>query len=198
MKNNRTNLLPEERQKTLRREYFLRLGTVAMVFLIALVSFAAILISPTYVFLLRNAHAKNVQLMNIVLNASSTNNSLLFTQIGALSDSAKTLEGLSDVPSVSETFRAVLAVPHPGITLSGFSYTVTSNKKANKLAISGVSATRDALRNYQMALQSMSFTDSADLPVSVYAKDSNINFTITVALAPTDDWRSSMGTKTTQ
>jgi len=48
----------------------------------------------------------------------------------------------------------------------------------------GIAATRDALRNYQIALQNAAFARAADLPVSAYAKDSNISFNITITLKP--------------
>ena len=80
--------------------------------------------------------------------------------------------------------RAVLAISHPGITLSGFDYVPGAGKNPGTLAISGTAATRDTLRNYQTALQSAPFAVTANLPVSAYAKDTGIPFSITVTLAP--------------
>jgi hypothetical protein len=80
--------------------------------------------------------------------------------------------------------RKVLDISHPGIALSGFLYLPANGKKPGTLSISGSSATRDTLRGYQTAIQSAPFVKSADLPVSAYAKDTDIAFTITVILAP--------------
>ena len=68
--------------------------------------------------------------------------------------------------------------------LSGFSYTPSSSSGSGTIALSGISATRDALRGYQLALQGAPFARSAALPVSAYAKDANIDFTITITLSP--------------
>ena len=78
----------------------------------------------------------------------------------------------------------VLVIPRPGIVLSGFDYEPSVGKSAGTLAVSGTATTRDALRNYQLALEGASFARSADLPVSAYAKDTDITFTITVTLTP--------------
>jgi hypothetical protein len=39
------------------------------------------------------------------------------------------------------------------------------------------------LRSYQLALQGASFARAVDLPVSAYAKDADIAFTVTITLA---------------
>lgn len=184
MQNELTNLLPEDRQRTLRHGYFLRFGVVATIFLILLTCAAAVLLLPTYVFLAASANAKEIRLASIESTASSTDGSALSTELSALSDDSKILGMLTETPSMSAIIRSVLAIPRPGITLSGFSYAPVGDKNSNVLTISGVSMTRDALRNYQLAMQSAPFATSADLPVSVYAKDADIGFTITVTLAP--------------
>ena len=97
---------------------------------------------------------------------------------------AAALNALADIPSASGIFRTVLAVSRPGITLSGFAYTPAGDKAPRVLILSGAAATRDALRSYQLALQGASFALSATLPVSAYAKDTDIAFAITVTLAP--------------
>lgn len=179
-----TNLLPEDRQRALRRDYFLRLTVVAIAFLIVLALAAAILLLPSYVFLSENFHTKESRLASIESVASSSDETALSAQLTALSDDAATLEALADAPSVSSLIRTVLAVSRPGIVLSGFAYAPRTDTNPGTLAISGTAATRDALRNYQLALQGESFARAADLPVSAYAKDSDIAFTITITLAP--------------
>lgn len=184
MHNERINLLPEDRQRALRRDYFLRLGVVIIALLIALVLAAAILLVPTYVFLAESARAKESRLASIDSVLSSYGGAALSAQLAALSDDASTLEALADAPSVSAVIRNTLAIPRPGITISGFVYSPGAGQNSDTIAISGTAATRDALRNYQLALQSAPFARSADLPISAYAEDTDIAFTITVTLAP--------------
>lgn len=184
MHNELTNLLPFKRQRALSRDYFLRLGVVSIVLLCLLIFVSAVLLLPTYVFLVDTARAKEARLASIESALSSADEKALSARLAALTNDAATLTALADAPSVSTIIRSAIAVPRPGVTLSGFSYTPAEGKVPGTLALSGTAATRDALRNYQLALQDSAFAFSATLPVSAYAKDANIAFTITVTLAP--------------
>lgn len=184
MHNELTNLLPLERQRELSREYFLRLGVVGVLLLTLLIVAASVLLLPTYVFLKKSFSVKEERLATVSSALSSFDEASLSARLASLSDNATTLATLSDTPSASVIIRSLLAISRPGITLSGFAYTPTTDKKSGTLIVSGSSATRDALRSYQLALQGAPFAISADLPISVYAKDTNITFTVTMTLAP--------------
>ncbi len=184
MHNELTNLLPLERQHSLRRDYFLRLGVVILTTLVALLIASAVLLVPTYVFLAGSAREKEARLAHLDATLSSSDEVALSAQLTALSERVATLSALAGAPSISGIMRSVLIIPRPGIILSGFEYAPATDKSAATLAVSGRAATRDALRSYQLALQNSSLARSADLPVSAYAKDADIAFTITVTLAP--------------
>lgn len=184
MPNDLTDLLPPERHRALARGYFLRLGVVAVWFASALVLASALLLLPTYVFLAKSYHAKEARLANIESTLSSHDGTASATRLAALTSNTDALAALAHAPSASATIRAALAIARPGITFSGFAYAPADGTHPGTLAISGTAATRDALRKYQLVLQGMSFALSADLPVSTYAKDSNLAFTVTVTLTP--------------
>jgi hypothetical protein len=184
MDNNVTNLLPNERRRALSRDLVLRLAVVLVVLVIILTLAAAVLLIPTYVYLEANANAKQARLASIETSLSSSDEATLSARISALSINAAKLAALSSAPSVSSILREILAVSRPGITLSSFSYTPSDGTSPATVVISGSSATRDDLRNYQLALQGASFVSSADLPVSAYANDTDIGFAITLTLAP--------------
>lgn len=184
MHNELTDLLPKERREALSRGYFLRLGVVVVWFVTLLVLVSMVLLLPTYVLLTENASTKEAHLSSIDSALSSANGATLAVRLATLSSEAATLSALAHAPSASATFRDALALSRPGIALSGLAYTPAAGQNPGTLAISGIAATRDALRSYQLVLQGASFARSADLPVSAYAKDSNIAFTITITLAP--------------
>ncbi len=179
-----TNLLPPERQRAIFRNYLMRFSVVAAFLTVALVCAAALLLLPTYVFLAKSSVAKKGHLASIESALSAADEASLSARLSALASDATQLSALRDAPSGSAVIRQALAVPHPGVILSGFTYTPTAPKKPGTLAISGTAATRGALRAYQLALQSTAFATSADVPVSAYAKDTDIAFAITVTLAP--------------
>lgn len=181
---NVTNLLPLERRRALSRDFFIRTLVVLVVLVTALTLIAAVLLVPTYVYLEASANTKQARLTNMNASLSSSDESGLSARLSALSSNAAKLAALSSAPSASTIIRQVLAIARPGITLTSFSYTPADGGSLATVIISGSSATRDALRNYQLALQGASFVTSASLPVSAYANDSNISFAITLTLAP--------------
>lgn len=174
--------MPFDRQRAFAREYLVRLGTVAAFLATALVAAAGILLIPTYVFLSSSASAKQARLDAIQSALSSSDETALSARLNALSADATTLLALQNAPSPSALMSAVLAVSRPGIAISSISYTAAASDVPGAIAIAGTALTRDALRGYQLALQSAPFAAAADLPVSAYAKDSNIPFTITITL----------------
>lgn len=182
MPDKRTNMLPKERAHKLISEYYFRFGVVIMVMVIFIEFVATILLVPTYIFLERSGRAKEAHLASVETALASYDNGALSSSLAALSNEADTITALANTPSVSTIMRSALAIPHPGVTLSGLTYTPPVGKNPSTLAISGTAQTRDALREYQIALQSSSFASSANLPVSAYAKDTDITFTITVLL----------------
>jgi len=184
MPNDLTNLLPNERRAALVRSYFLRLGFVGVVMASLLIIAAMVLLVPTYILLTDSARTKEAHLAAIESALASTNQATLSARLAALSNDAATLSSLENAPSASGMLRSVLALSRPGVLLSNFVYTPSDGTNTGTLAISGTALTREALRSYQLVLQGAPFAQSAGLPVSAYAKDSNISFTITVILAP--------------
>lgn len=179
-----TNLLPPERDRLLSRAYALRVLVVAAAMVTVLTLAAAALLAPTYVYLTSSEQAKKVQLANIESKVSPADDITLSARLATLSANTTALLALSAAPSASILIRDTLAIAHPRIILSGFSYAPPAAKKPGTLTVSGSAATRDALRDYQLALQEVPFISSAALPVSAYAKDTDIAFTITLTLAP--------------
>ena len=178
------NLLPPERQRSLSRDYVLRVGVIAAVLVTTLFFVAGLLLIPTYVLLSQSASTKKSHLANIESALSSANEKALSAQLTRLSRDATMLLALGKNQSPTTVVRKTLVVSHPGVSLSDFSYSPATEKIPGTLAIVGTAVSRDALRKYQLALQKVDFVAAADLPVSAYAKDTDISFTITVTLAP--------------
>jgi Tfp pilus assembly protein PilN len=180
----KTNLLPNNRQRALVRESFVRMLVVVCVLITVLVGITAALLIPTYIYLQSNTSVQHARLTGIEANLSSNDDTTLSTEAAVLSSNAARLTALSDTPPVSTVMREMLAIAHPNITLTGFSYTAHVAGSPATLVISGTAVTRDDLRDYQLQLQGASFASSATLPVSAYAQESNIPFAITVTFAP--------------
>lgn len=184
-----TNLLPLERQKTLRHYYFIRVGVVGTLLFVALLGAASVLLLPTYVLLSQTEASKQAILHSAATALSSSDEQSLSARLLALTENAKMLASLGASASVSTRFATLLAAPRVGITISGLTYIAGTGQKGSAkpipatMTIVGTSATRDTLRNYQLALQSVPFVAAAVLPVSAYAQSTDIPFTISLTLS---------------
>lgn len=179
------NLLPVDRQRLVSRDYWLRVGTMLALLLTLLVVAAAVLLLPTYFYLSNSVGAKAARLASMEAALSSAEEAELSARLSVLASDTAALRSLESAPEASATLRALIAVHRTGITLSNISYAVLPGAgTSGTLAVTGAAATREALRAYQLALAGAPFSRGAGLPVSAYAKDANIPFTITVTLAP--------------
>ena len=179
-----TNLLPPERLRRLRRDYYLRLAVLVLISLTFLIVAYAALMVPTYLYLARTASTERTHLSAIEASQSSSDQASLTARLAALSNDAATLIALGSTTPAVGLVQELLTVPHTGVTLSSMRYTPAVGKNAGTLDLSGTAATRGALQQYQLALESAPFAAAVDLPVSAYAKDTDIPFAITVTLRP--------------
>jgi len=179
-----TTLLPQSRERTLRREYFLRLATLAVLGATALVFVATALLTPSYVYLLAQEKNKTDRLALVESTLVLADEAALSARLAALSTDATRLIALGETRAVIEQVRTVLDVPHDGVSIVNIVYAPSTQSKPGTIAISGTATTRNALRAYQIALAAAPFSSGADLPVSAYAKDADIPFTITVTFTP--------------
>jgi hypothetical protein len=183
MEETENNLLPATRKKAFMRAYRMRVGISVALAVIALVLFAGLLLVPTHRFLSKSIEMKQEHLTSVesVLNVSNETEQKRFNEF---SKDAAALMALKDAPSSVKTIETILAVPRAGITLLNFSYTPPKEEIGRSIAVSGTALTRDALRQYQLALQGVFGVSRAELPVSAYAKNVHIPFTVTVFFLP--------------
>jgi hypothetical protein len=179
-----TNLLPQSRVIALRREYRYRLIVVTVWLSVALIAMAAVLLLPTYVFLTSSIGAKQTKLASVEQTLETARDPAVASRLKALSTSAATLGMLTKVPSPTTIVTKILLIPHPGVILTGFVFTPATDKAATTVVLSGAAQNRNALRAYQQTLQTTPTIVSANLPVSAYARETDIDFAITLTLAP--------------
>lgn len=175
-----TNLLPASRGKANRAAYFFRLGTVGVLMLSLVVVLSAVLLTPTYLYLAQRVSANQARIAHLDSALASSEEQEVNARLEQLAKDAGHLAELAKRASASNAIRAVLAVSRPGIVLSGFTFTVGKEGEEHKMTVSGLSSSREALRRYDQALSDLPFVTSAELPISAYAAESNIPFTITL------------------
>lgn len=175
-----TNLLPLERIQGLRREYYVRLATVALSTLAAVVIGSGALLVPSYLYLHQEIQSRETQAKDLDARLANTEAKEASKRLITLSSNATYLARLASTTSATAALRGVLAVPRSGITLSALSYTPPIKGNDGKMLLSGVASTRETLRAYNQSLATLPYVTNAELPISAYAKESNIPFSITL------------------
>jgi Tfp pilus assembly protein PilN len=176
-----TNLLPPNKSRAFRREYFLHAGTVCILGLSFVVIVHGLLLLPTYLSLEGQLSAQKQQLAKLNTDLEQAGQKDVSNRLTALTTDASYLTKLGTIPTASAVTRAVLTVAHPGIVLTSLAYTPPTDATPGHFLLTGTASTRDALRAYDLALAQLPFVSNADLPISSYAAETNIPFTITLS-----------------
>ena len=175
-----TNLLPPERIRATRRGYFFRFGIVALFVLAGVVLMSGALILPSYFFARQQAAEKQAEVDRLTARLAGSEEQAVQARVKALTASAERLASLKDSPKASTAIASLVRLPRPGIRITGFAYAAPMPGGTPRMTVSGVADDRDALRRYVSLLGSQPFVESADLPISAYAKEASIDFTITL------------------
>lgn len=182
MKHELTNLLPRERTKAFRQIYFVRLLTVAVCIGVLLVLVHGLLLIPTYLVLSAEASEAKSALQTLT-NAQRDDGPKdeAGKKLEALNSDATRLEVVGSYVSATETIASVLKTPRAGIAISRFSYAPPSVSGEGKLTLTGKAQTRPALDAFVKELKKNSRFSVIDLPISAYAKETNLDFTISIS-----------------
>jgi len=175
-----TNLLPLQKKRAFKREYFLRLAVVGLLMLSAVSIFGGVLLVPSYLTFTQELRAKGVRLAQLNATLQSAQERALGERLTRLSADATHLARLETSPSGSTAVRAVLSVPRSGIRLTRISFTPGAGETDSTMMLSGTAATRDTLRQYEQALSALPYVESSELPISTYAKEAELEFIITL------------------
>ena len=180
MNPNLINLLPKENVRLFRRAYFYRLLTVAALAGTALFFISALLLFPSYLLAHNQVQLEQGTLTELNKTINSSEGQGATARVAALRENINRLGLLKTAPKASALLRGILAVSHSGITLSSFVVTPPIQTTPGKVTLSGTADTREVLRMYTVELGKLSYVSTVDLPISVYAKETDIPFTITL------------------
>lgn len=175
---NLTNLLPADRLRSLRQIYFLRLAVVSLVMCAGVIVVHGVLLMPSYLYLDSQVKERTSGLAAIEAQLERSEEKEVSARIASLTVDATYLARLAGLPKASAAVSAVTELPRPGIQLTGFSFAPAEG--GAMMTVSGVATTREALRAYERTLSDQAYITSATLPISAYAKDSDIAFTVTL------------------
>lgn len=175
-----TNLLPSDKSRAFRREYFLRLATVSLLLLTAVIVLHGLLLAPSYLYFNEQIAAKQAQLAQLSASLSQGEEQGVAARLTRIESDTQYLKQLETRPQATQSLAAVLSVPRPGISLTRFAFTASDKPGVSTLTLSGIAASRDSLQRYTGALGALPFVSNANLPISTYAQETELPFLITL------------------
>lgn len=176
------NLLPDTRKQALVRLYLTRVGVVAALLLSGVFLVHTTLTLPSYLYLHQQVTERTQELAGLGEKLAGSKEREVSARITALNASATYLSHTESKVTASGAMRAVGSVPHTGVKLTGFSFSQPlAVGSAPKMTLSGNAVSREALRAYVSALGTLPYITKVDLPISAYAKETDIDFTITLS-----------------
>lgn len=175
-----TNLLSHEQIQAFRRMYLLRLTTLAITMMALLVCVHGLLLAPSYLYARTQHTQQEKELASINASLESSQEKDIKARIKALGETVTYLNK-AEVPTASGALQAIVAAPRTGIKLSSFTFTPPkATDGLSTMTLSGVSNSRESLRQYVQVLGELPYVKTVDLPISAYAEVKDIAFTITV------------------
>lgn len=173
------DLLPRDRSRSLRQIYFVRLATVLVLLTTGVTIVHSVLLLPSYLYADGLVRDRKAELSRMAATLAASEEREIGDRVSTLASDAGYLAALATTPKAAAAISAILALPREGVRLAGFSF--ASAPEGATMQVSGVASSREALRGYEQVLRGQSFITSATLPISAYAKERDIEFTITLA-----------------
>jgi len=176
------NLLPEEKQKSVRKEYHLRLATVALFVVTGIFVAGSIFLLPSYVSVFSQYNDANA-----AIEFSQNNQNISdATTAKEMDELKKELALLSADTSdyVSDVFLLVTGSRN-NIQVTGLSYEKNGAGVAT-VVVSGIAPSRQALQTFSKVLSGVYQFSEVRLPVSNFVEDKDISFTASLTLRGAD------------
>lgn len=174
-----TNLLPIDKVRATSRDYFLRLATVALVAVAVLVLIHGALLAPTYLYLSEEVKTRQAHFEGLSASLASSEERAIHERLSSLAGQAEQLLATTNTPTATAAIREVLSLPRGGVAVTGITISPVTGAEG-QMRIMGIAPTRESLRKYSQALATLPFVSRADLPLSVYAAENDITFSIAI------------------
>jgi len=174
------NLIPPQARSQITAEYWVRVVTVWLFLLAVIAVLAGAFLLPSYVLVtsqVRSFAAQAEIAKALVAEGDGTARVLVVA-----SEQARLLLEIEKTERFTTIIEAVKAAASNGIELNGYDFSRTTNAIA-PVQVSGTAITRQAFATFRDALLEQSTIATVNLPISNFAKDRDIDFSLTLMVA---------------
>lgn len=174
------NLLPEARKDALTRLYQFRLAVVGVLMLGGVLAVHAVGMLPSFLYIQQLHRVYETDLAGLGQKLAGLEEKTIRARVATLETRAQELQKTAHGSTASNVVRAVVSVPHPGIHIDHLSFTRKGGDQESSMVIAGIATSREVLRAYSSTLSLLPYVTKADLPISSFAKETDIPFSITL------------------
>ena len=175
------NLLPNDLKQRIRSEYNLHLIVVALASVLFLqISFFIFLLPSWFISI---AKEKDVVLQVATINKFLVDSKIepIVSTIDMINTKLDTINSVLEYPKVTPFIDSIVSRKTKDILINEIFYT-SSGKTTGVLSLSGNSSTRESLVLFVKKLEETKLFENVDLPISNFAKDKDIKFSINMTI----------------
>jgi hypothetical protein len=171
------NLIPPDAEKTVKREYLVRISSVWLYLFAAACVIVAVLYIPTYLLLSSQLKAYEGEFASVSIQAGEFKEAET-----ALKNTNVIIDFLAKeerTPLFSTVLETIEGITPEAITLDGYTLS-RKNGALGALTVSGEAKNRASLAQFRSALEAHKLFKTATLPLSNLTKDKDIPFAISI------------------
>lgn len=172
-------LLNEIAKISVEREYSQRRIVLALIGLSLILIIGIVSLVPAYVLSSARLSEANIRTESLKLLPSSQDGFALEKWLADVNQKISLFSRSADQNKPYELFTKIIFIKPRGVSLSKFSWKAEGNKL--DLTIAGVASDRQALLDFEEALNKTKIFSKAAVPVSSFAKDKDIDFELTIS-----------------
>lgn len=179
------NLITEKQKAAVRSDYLVRLSSIALFVPVSILGFFLLAYVVPYYISLNKKDMKIAEQFDAVLAAENKENTgeNVSSIVFETADKMKALElysGSNFIPS--DYFNKIIENKNKNINITKLAFGVV-NKTEKNFLVSGIARNRDGLVTFIEDLKIKGGFSGVELPISDFANDSDILFTLSIKLA---------------
>lgn len=183
------NLLPTEEKKKVRTIYRARVAVVVLIFLTVLALLSLASLAPSYF-----AASSKYDAASLASEITESENKMLKEDLESMAKEANKAAALLSSQNADLSprgvFSEIVSLKQSGIRITGLSYSIAvaakkgeQQSREKRIAVSGAAETRESLLSFMDTLKSKDLFASADLPISNFVKERDLDFSINILLS---------------
>lgn len=173
------NLLLEKDKKLLQKEYFLRVTLISLLFAIFAIIIGIVFLFPSYFISVTKEKAIKNQTKIIQASIDVIEQGAQTTELLAANEKLKLFSLNKNETPTTDIFEVVVRAMPNGVQVSKL-FLIRRVEQKNELTIEGIATNRETLLSFQKKLQQESLFEKVFLPISGFASDKDIEFSIRI------------------